>query len=429
MELTAIMVRMDNEKKIDKHFDRALALIILMAIVSCFSDVTHEGASSMSGAFISFLGADTMVVSIVGGAAALLGYGLRFITGWITDKTKAYWPITIIGYLLDLSSVPLLALVPNGGWGWAVALILFERIAKAIKKPARDTITSFAAYSRGVGKTFAFNEILDQIGACVGPLILTAVYTWKSNFGEYDKFIMGFAFLAVPAVICFSLVIVARILFPHPEKLEKEKATDSTSFLAKESFILFLVATGLLALGFEDSYTLLSKHMVHLSSEGLISLTLDQLPLLYSYAMLIDAFSAAIFGILYDKLGFKTIVVSSVLTAFYSFFVFLIPSTWAIFVGLALWGMEIGAKETSIKSAAASLSPKGGRATSFGMYEMVYGVFAFLGSFLYGWLYEASKLAMCIVSAIFVVLAAIIYAYSGLCFRKEKVLNENIVIK
>ena len=420
---------MDREKKIDKHCDRALALIVLMAFVSCFSDVTHEGASSMNGAFISFLGADTMVVSIVGGAAALLGYGLRFLTGWITDKTKAYWPITIFGYLLDLSSVPLLALVPNRRWGLAVALILFERVAKAIKKPARDTITSFAAYSRGVGKTFAFNEILDQIGACVGPLILTMVYTWKSNLDEYDKYVYGFAFLAIPAVICFFLVILARFLFPHPEKLEKEKTSDSTSFLTRRSYILFLVGTSMLALGFEDSYTLISKHMVYLSSEGLISLTLDQLPLLYSYTMLIDAVSAAIFGFLYDRIGFKTIVVSSLLAAFYCFFVFLIPSTWAIFVGLALWGMEIGAKETSIKSVAVSLSPKGGRAKSFGMYEMIYGIFAFLGSFLYGVLYDMSKLAMCIVSAIFVVIAAIIYAYCGLCFNKEKAISENIVIK
>ncbi|MCI1245219.1 MAG: MFS transporter [Bacilli bacterium] len=405
-----------SKKKNSKPIIRAsMAFIVLMAVVSMFSDMVHEGANSIIGAFESFLGAPALVISIVGGAGTLIGCSLRFVTGYFADKTKHYWTFTIIGYAIDLVSVPLLACVPNGGWGLAVTFILMERVGKAIKKPAKDSIVSFAATQNGVGKSFAFGELLDQIGAFIGPMILTLTYMIRSDLPQYEKYTLGFLVLLIPCVICLIVLLLAFFKFRHPDRFEKDPSDgNARSFLKNSAFILFLFASAMLAIGFLDSFSLINSHLYLL---GLVPG--DYLPLLYSYAMFIDALSAVVFGLLYDKKGFLSIAIATFMTAGYSFFIFLIPKLWSIFVGLTMWGIGMGAEESVMKSGITTLSMKNERASAFGFYELVYGLFSFAGSGLIGWLYGVSMLSLCIVSSAFIIFSAILYLISDINNRKH----------
>ena len=155
-----------------KKLTSAMSFIVLLGIVSLFSDMTHEGASSIRGAYLSILGASAATIGFVSGLGELVGYSLRFVFGRLTDKTKKYWAMTIAGYVIDCFAVPALALVPKDGWIWACILLMIERTGKAIKKPAKNTLLSFAASQEGAGKSFAIQEALDQIGAFLGPLML-----------------------------------------------------------------------------------------------------------------------------------------------------------------------------------------------------------------------------------------------------------------
>lgn len=390
-----------------------MIFIILMAFVSMFSDMTHEGANSMNGSFEEFLGAGPLIISLVGGVASLLGLALRFLTGYLADKTKKYWLFTIIGYAVDLVAVPLLALVPENGWVLAICFILLEKVGKAVKKPAKDTLVSFAATENGVGKSFAFGELLDQIGAALGPFVLTITYLITGDIPMYQKYVIGFAALGIPAVVCFGLLLFAFSKYKHPERFEKEKAAESNkSFLKKPAFILFVAASCLMALGFLDSFSLINVQL-----KGLNVVGTDFLPLLYSYAMLIDAVSAVVFGLLFDKKGFISIFLATILCSSYSFFIFMINQNWAVYVGLTLWGIGIGAEESVMKSAVTTLSGKNERARAFGTYEMAYGVFSFAGSFLIGWLYgqdyTSDHTALCVVSFVAIFVGSFIYLLSN----------------
>lgn len=157
----------------------ALSFIVLMGVVSLFSDMTHEGGKSILGAYLSLTGASAAVVGFVSGFGELVGYSLRCATGRLADRTKRYWLLTIVGYAVDLLAVPALALVPENGWLWAAALIVVERAGKAVKKPAKDTLLSFAAAQNGVGRSFALQEFLDQLGAFLGPVALSPWCTSK----------------------------------------------------------------------------------------------------------------------------------------------------------------------------------------------------------------------------------------------------------
>lgn len=162
-----------------KKMSQAMAFIVLFGIVSLFSDMTHEGASSIRGAYLALLGASAGTIGFISGLGELVGYSMRYVFGKLTDKSKHYWPMTIAGYVLDVLAVPALALVGDHGWIWACALLVIQRMGKAIKKPAKDTIMSFAASQEGVGKSFGIQEVLDQIGAFLGPVLLYVVMLLK----------------------------------------------------------------------------------------------------------------------------------------------------------------------------------------------------------------------------------------------------------
>ena len=105
-----------NLKDKRRKLSPAMLFILLFGIVSLFSDMTHEGASSIRGAYFTLLGASAGTIGFISGLGELIGYSMRYVFGKLTDKTRCYWPMTIAGYVLDVLAVPALALVGEHGW-------------------------------------------------------------------------------------------------------------------------------------------------------------------------------------------------------------------------------------------------------------------------------------------------------------------------
>ena len=191
----------------------AVRFVLTIGILSFFADFTYEGSRSIIGPFLGTLGATGTVVGIVTGFGELLGYGLRLVSGRWADTSGKYWPITIFGYVVQMLSVPALAFADN--WPTAAALIILERVGKAIRNPPRDVMLSHAGkQAGGYGWVFGLHEALDQFGAMFGPLLVAAVLAHRGSYHQ------AFALLLVPAVINLSLVLTARLLYPRPQDME-----------------------------------------------------------------------------------------------------------------------------------------------------------------------------------------------------------------
>jgi hypothetical protein len=68
----------------------ALAFVTLLGITSLFADMVYEGGRSISGPYLGLLGASGTVVGVVAGLGELLGYTLRLVTGYLSDRTRRY---------------------------------------------------------------------------------------------------------------------------------------------------------------------------------------------------------------------------------------------------------------------------------------------------------------------------------------------------
>lgn len=378
------------KEKLKQKLTPALSFILIMGIVSLFSDMTHEGARSIYGAFLNLLGASAATIGFVSGFGEMVGHSFRLLTGVIADKLKKYWTMTFIGYAVNMIAIPLLALSSDSGWLYAGILIIAERVGKAIRQPSKNTLVSFAAKQEGEGRAFAIQEFLDQIGAFLGPVILFFVMLLKKG-SDFSGYLICFAVLAIPAALTLVSLFIANRKYPHPEIFEAADA-DSPNIRFKPNFIFYTAAISLLALGFAD-FPLIT---MHLSKTNLMSA--DYLPLAYAGAMLIDAFAALFFGWMYDRYGLKVLMLSSALSAGFSIFIFGMSSIWAAAAGIALWGIGMGAQESILKSAVTTIVPKNRRASGFGIFDTAFGVFWFIGSWIMGLLYDQSPLWLIIFS-------------------------------
>lgn len=410
--------------KSKKRISQAMIFIILFGIVSLFSDMTHEGASSIRGAYMSLLGASAGAIGFVSGLGELIGYSMRYVFGKLTDKTKRYWLMTIAGYVLDVLAVPALALVGEHGWIAACGLLIIQRMGKAIKKPAKDTIMSFAASQEGLGKSFGIQEVLDQIGAFLGPVLLYVVMLFKTEGSTFEIYSRCFAVLAVPGAITILLLLITKYKFPNPENFEPEEKK-FTPFKVKKEFIFYIAGISLFAFGFID-YSIIIMHVsktyTNISAQFTETSSLvnsGTLPLLYAGAMLVDAVAALVFGLMYDKKGVKALAWSTVISAPFAILVFGTKSTSALLLGIALWGVGMGAQESILKAAVTKMVPKSSRATGYGVFECSFGVFWFLGSWLLGVLYDISIPAMITVSVVSQLAAIPLYIAS------DKLANKN----
>jgi MFS family permease len=358
----------------------ALKFVLLIGVLSFFADFTYEGARSVTGPFLGILGATGTVVGVVAGLGELLGYGLRLVSGSLSEKTQKFWPITLFGYFIQMAAVPLLALA--GNWQMAALLIIVERVGKAIRNPPRDVMLSHAAKEIGYGWGFGVHEALDQLGALFGPLVLAAVLAHRGNYR------MGFAVLLVPAVITYSLLIAARLLYPRPEELGS-KPPDVHATGLPRVFWIYLAGAVLVAAGFAD-FQLIAYHFAKANA-----VTGIWIPVMYSVAMAVSGIGSLLFGRMFDRAGIGVLIPLTLISAVFAPLVFL-GGFWPVIVGSALWGLGMGVHESIVPAAVATMVPAQRRPSAYGLFTAGYGIAWFAGSALMGFLYDHSVTAVVI---------------------------------
>ena len=118
-------------------------------------DIVYESGRGIAPDYLMFLGASAIMVGVVSGAGEFLGYGARLITGTLSDKSKAYWVFIFAGYGFILA-IPLIGFTFN--LELVIALILLERLGKALRSPSRDAVVSIIGKDVGSGKAFGLHE-------------------------------------------------------------------------------------------------------------------------------------------------------------------------------------------------------------------------------------------------------------------------------
>lgn len=352
----------------------AMRFVVGIGLVSLFADFTYEGGRSIVGPYLGVLGASPLLVGVIAGVGEFLGYALRLASGAYVDRRGRHWTLVYLGYAINLLAVPALAL--TSAVAPAAVLVFAERLGKGVRTPARDALLAEASRDVGHGKAFGLHELLDQIGAVVGPLAVAGAVAW----GGYR---LGFGVLVLPALAALAFLVAARGLQPARET---HPTDERTAF--SPAYWRYLVFVVLSVAGFAHFVLIAYRLEVNQLVPG------ATIPLLFALAMGVDAVVAYVTGHLYDRIGLRTLYALPVLMLPTAPLLFLGATTWAIVLGMVFWGAAMGLQESLLRAAVAGLAPAQRRGTAYGQFYAAYGAAWMVGSIVMGWLFGLSPTAL-----------------------------------
>lgn len=370
--------------------------VLTFGLVSLLADMVYEGARSIIGPYLATLGASATVVGITAGAGEFIGYGLRVVSGYLVQRSRHYWAWTIAGYALTVLSVPLIGTTHV----LAPALVLYgtERLGKAVRSPAKDTLLSHASTRTGRGAAFGVHQALDQTGAVLGPLLLAAVLAWRT--GDYR---LAFGVLAVPGVLVLAVLLWLWRRVPDPAAYEEEVAVAAAdaprTTRLPPALWRYVAAIAVLSCGVA-SFPLLAYH-----ARGYVSDA--QVPLLFALAMAVDGLSGLVMGRVYDRRG--AMVLLAVPVAATGAAVAFGGSAVLVWVGVAIWGVVNGVMDSTVKAVVTELVDRDARAAAFGWLALVRGLGLLVAGAALGVAYDHS-----VALAVWVIVAANVVALAGL---------------
>lgn len=375
---------------------RTFLVFILLGLVSLTADMVYEGARSVGGAYIESLSGPP-IASAIASTGDLLGYVFRFISAVIASylaSSAAFWGITIVGYAINLLFIPFLGFTNT--WYIATALYLVERTGRGLRIPLRDVILAEVTEDMGKGKGFGIHELLDQLGAIAGPLLVSVMITLYG-------YRIAFLSLLAPAFISMSFVTTAYMLYPRLKSVELSPPKISFRGLGR-GFYIYILSMALLSLGY--------VHWMNVSYflKYWNTLTDSEIALAYMVAMLTDAAIAIPIGVLYDKVKFKTLYIAPT-SALLATILFIYTPTLGKPIAYAmagLWGVTMGCFETIMRASIADVLPQEKRALGYGVYGLIYGITWTVGSFIYSYILLVSSIIATLYAIITLVASALL---------------------
>lgn len=377
--------------------------ILLLGIVSLMGDVVYEGSRGIVPSYLEFLGATALIVGLVGGLGDFLGYAVRLVSGFLADTTRAYWLFIFLGYGL-IVSIPLLGLPL--GLGIAVILVLLERFGKAFRSPSRDTVLSIISKDVGAGKAFGIHELLDQIGAILGPLMVAFLMLFTNNYS------FTFSFLFLPFLVLLVVLVYthkrigSKIIVIEPQKIEGKREKLARPFYIY-TFAVLLNTVGLIP------YTLI----LYKASEILQPAQQWIVPLIYVLIQGVDAPMALIAGYAYDKFGIGVLVMPFLLSLFPPLLTMVGAELSTLIAAAIVFGLVLGTQESIYRAAVSELTPISSRGTAYGIFNTAYGVGFLISGALYGLLMELKPPFIAVI--FYVSVTQIIATASLLSIRSE----------
>src|SRR5262245_62824830 len=145
----------------------------LLGWVSLATDSATEAIYPLLPYFLTHvLGAGTVSLGIVEGAAEATNSILKIWSGRVADRQRRKRPLVLLGYSISSLARPLIAAATS--WLQVFTVRVFDRVGKGIRGAPRDAMLAVWATPSTRGRIYGFHRAMDHAGAILGPLMATA---------------------------------------------------------------------------------------------------------------------------------------------------------------------------------------------------------------------------------------------------------------
>jgi MFS family permease len=395
-------------------------VVIMLGIVSLFTDAASEMIYPLVPVFVAALGSGAILLGVIEGVAETTASMLKLISGIISDKIGKRKLLVLIGYSISSFIRPFTGIVTSG---WEIVVVrMFDRVGKGIRTAPRDAMIASSVDEKIRGKSYGFERAMDNAGAVAGPVL--AIITLLILFiglGMKDS-LLAIRWTFILAIIPGILAVLTIVLFVK-ESVPENGARKSFTFSLKSfdrNFRNYLLVMIFFTLGNSSDAFLLFRVEEAIQRSGAVvnivnriaplhSMVMnfgDQaaqsrvinilfLPLVWVFYNIIKVIFSTPLGSLSDKIGRKKVIgagwgIYSFVYISFALLIFLKPgfqiiATFGLF---AIYAFFYAFTEGAEKAFVADLVGDEKRGTAFGLFNFSIGLGALPASIIFGFLYS-----------------------------------------
>lgn len=359
----------------------------ILSFVSLFTDVASEMLYPIMPIYLTSIGFSVVLIGLLEGIAeATTGLSKGYF-GQLSDRSHKRTPFIQIGYAFSAISKPMMAMFVFPLWVFFARAI--DRLGKGIRTGARDAMLSDESTPATKGQVFGFHRALDTLGAAIGPsMALLYLYFYPGNY----RILFLIAFIP-------GLLALGTSLFLKDKKRPAEKP------VAKPvTFFSFFTYWKQSPSGYKKAvigllfFSLFNSSDVFLLLKVKESMNDDALVIgVYIFYNLIYALFAYPLGIIADKVGLKTILLTGFTLFALMYAGMSVTNDLYLFFGLfVLYGMYAAATEGVAKAWISNMVSSGDTATAIGTFAGFQSICMMLSSSLAGiiWYRFGSSVAL-----------------------------------
>jgi MFS family permease len=353
---------------------------------SFLNDTATEMAYWVLPAFLVSLGAGPAQLGFIEGIAESVASFAKLFSGYLTDRIHRRKPLVVGGYFVANAVKPLLALTT--AW-WQILLIRFaDRSAKGVRGAPRDVMVAESVGKDRLGSAYGLIQSMDSAGAIAGPLLALALL---AHWGMRSVFWAA----AAPGALC---VLVAILGIRETKRHTPDSVGDSvspkppaTALAASRrlpaSFYLVLVAVTLFSLGNSSDMFLVMRAQ----NVGIAVSLAPLLGLVFNVTYTLGSWPAGWLSDHFSPRGIsrKWIAAAGYLIFAAVYFVFgLAPSTLAIWISIALYGLYYALTQPVLKALMVETVAEQVRGRALGIYFFVTSAATLAASLIAGELWK-----------------------------------------
>lgn len=348
----------------------------VLGVVSLFMDMSSELVHSVLPVYLtSVLGLSVLAVGIIEGVAEATASMLKVVSGFLSDRFAKRKSLALLGYGLAALTKPIFPLAESA-FG-VVAARFVDRVGKGIRGAPRDAIVADVTPADLLDEAYGLRQSLDTVGAFMGPMLaMLFLWLWSGDL----RMVLWVA--VAPACVAVALLAFG---VPEPTTHAATRSGTAIQFAAMRrlprAFWRLIGLTALFSLArLSEAFLVLRAQEMHL--------TLFWIPTVMIVMSAVYSLASYPAGLLGSRFG-KPAVLGASIIALIAAQVALawVPGTPGLWIGVSLWGLHMGLSQGGLSAAVAELAPPEMRATCFGIFHFVTGLFQLASGALAGWLW------------------------------------------
>jgi len=395
-------------------------VVIMLGIVSLFTDAASEMIYPLVPVFVAALGSGAILLGIIEGVAETTASMLKLISGIISDKIGKRKLLVLIGYSISSFIRPFTGIVTSG---WEIVLVrMFDRVGKGIRTAPRDAMIATSVDEKIRGKSYGFERAMDNAGAVAGPVLaIITLLVLFIGFGMKDS-LLALRWTFILAIIPGILAVLTIVLFVKESVSENGTRKPFTFSLksfdrnfrnyllvmifftlgnSSDAFLLFRVEEAIQRSGavvnIVNRIAPLHSMVMNFGNQAAQSKVINILflPLVWVFYNIIKVIFSTPLGSLSDKIGRKKVIgagwgIYAFVYISFALLVFLSPdfqiiATFGLF---AIYAFFYAFTEGAEKAFVADLVGDEKRGTAFGLFNFSIGLGALPASIIFGFLYS-----------------------------------------